>query len=290
MQGCLFPFVTPPTVVSGITTGATSVTLTAPLTNAVAGDTITFDPSNPETTVGTVSKTILTVSGSTYTFSALGASISVATGATAYTVNRGHGFVDYFGQAAGSPFTFYRAYNLGRYRFYVIDSNSAAKVASGSTQMNWLAADIAANPKRPILAAYHHPRWTNGSTMSSDSNLEFLVQTLWNTGRCQAIFNGHDHNYQRASQIKPNGAGNEAIDDLTTGFTQLIVGTGGYNNFGVSSGGIQDFIAGASGAPVYGALRCQFGAQGWAYQFVQLDVNGITGTVIDEGYFPLFGV
>lgn len=283
MQGCLHPTETNRTVTTTVTDGATSVTLDLALTEAAVGDSITFAPSNPVTSVGSITKTITSIAGTTYGFSSLTGTIT--SGQAAYTQNEGQGYANYFGARAPQPvpYYFWSARNIGRYRMYFLDSNSSARIASGSTQMEWLIADIAAHPGVPLLAAWHHPRWTDSTnvTVNDDNAYEYVWSILQGTGRCQAIFNGHDHNYQRWDRCIPQGSGVDPLTAQSTGTTQFVVGTGGYNNFDCPTAVRASYVNDAYD----GALFVRLGPTSWAHAYVNT-----AGTVLDTGTHALIGV
>jgi hypothetical protein len=65
------------------------------------------------------------------------------------------GYFGYFGSAAGDPTQGYYSYNLGDWHIVVLNSNSDCTTIScsaSSAQVQWLVADLAANPKTCTLA------------------------------------------------------------------------------------------------------------------------------------------
>lgn len=287
--GCIGGWRTDPvTVVSGGVAGSTEVTLTGVPTGLAVGNFITFNPSDPVLTTGT-SKTVAGISGNVVTLSSA-LSADLPAGATAWTVNDGRGYYAYAGLRAGVPYRGYHAKNIGRWRWYFLNSTSASVAAAGSAQLQWLAKDLAEHPGRPVIASWHHPRWTDGSSgsVSDDSNYDAMVQLLQGTGRCQAIILAHDHNYQRWDKIKSQGAAQDPLFAQADGFMYFVVGCGGQNQkYSLRSSNVRRSFGQYSD---YGALFVRLGATRWSYQFRQrVDANGV-GEVIDEGVVPLFGV
>lgn len=179
LAGCLDGWRTDPvTVVSGGTAGSTQVVLTGIPTGLAVGNYITFNPSDPVLMTGT-SKTVSAINGTTITMSTpLAADIPAQS--TAWTVNDGRGFYSYAGMRAGPPMRGYHAQDIGRWRWYFLNSTSGSVAAAGSAQLKWLASDLEAHPNRPIIASWHHPRWTDGSSgsVADDNNYDPLVQLL----------------------------------------------------------------------------------------------------------------
>ncbi len=289
LAGCLDGWRTDPvTVVSGGTSGSTEVTLSDIPTGLTVGKYITFNPVDPVLTTGT-SKTVAGIDGNVVTLnSAL--SSDLPTESTAWAVNDGRGFYTYAGLRAGVPYRGYHAKNIGRWRWYFLNSTSASVAAAGSAQLQWLARDLAAHPNKPIIASWHHPRWTDGSSgsVSDDDNYDAMVQLLQDTGRCQAIILAHDHNYQRWDKIKSQGESLDPLYNQPDGFMYFIVGCGGQNQkYSLRSTNTRRSFGQYSD---YGALFVRLGATQWSYQFRQrIDANGV-GEVIEEGIVPVFGV
>lgn len=285
--GCLDAYEPAPTVVSGGVSGSSSVVLTSIPPRLNVGDFISFSPSNPALLTGT-NKTVQDISGNTVTLTTPLAS-DLAANAPAYVVNDGRDYYTYAEGRAGTPFVGYHAKNIGRWRWYFLDSTSASKAAAGSAQLLWLAADIAANPGKPIMASWHHPRWTDGSSgsVSDDNNYDPFVQTLQNSGRCQGIILAHDHNYQRWDKIKSQGTSLDPLTSQPTGFMYFIVGSGGQNQkYSLRTSNIRRSYGQYSD---YGALFVRLGATKWSYQFRQRTSANDAGTVLDEGSVPIFG-
>lgn len=289
LAGCLNGWRDDPvTVVSGGTAGSTEVTLTGIPTGLNVGNYITFNPSDPVLTTGT-SKIVAGINGNVVTLNSALAS-DLATNATAWTVNDGRGYYTYAGLRAGVPYRGYHAKTIGRWRWYFLNSTSASVAAAGSAQLQWLARDLAAHPNMPIIASWHHPRWTDGSSgsVSDDNNYDAMVQLLQDTGRCQAIVVAHDHNYQRWDKIKSQGTSLDPLYDQADGFMYFIVGCGGQNQkYSLRSTNIRRSYGQYTN---YGALFLRLGATQWSYQFRQtVDANS-AGDVIEEGVVPIFGV
>jgi len=130
------------------------------------------------------------------------------------------GYFGYFGSRGGREGKGYYAYNLGTWRIYVMNSN-CSRIGCGSTssQVRWLKADLAANPRRCILAYWHHPLFSSGYHGNTAA-----VRPFWDAlyaARADVIINGHDHDYERFSRQTPGGSRS------THGIMEFVAGTGG---------------------------------------------------------------
>ena len=91
----------------------------------------------------------------------------------------------------------------------------------GSPQMEWLRADLAANPAECTAAYFHIPRFSSGKKHGDDLNYVALWQVLYEHG-VEFVMGGNDHHYERFAPQTPYGD-----LDLTDGIRQFVVGTGG---------------------------------------------------------------
>lgn len=131
------------------------------------------------------------------------------------------GYFAYFGTRGGPAGKGYYAYNLGTWRIYVLNSNCSAVGGCDATssQVKWLKADLAANPRRCILAYWHHPLFSSGFHGNTAA-----VRPFWDAlyaARADVIINGHDHDYERFTRQAPNGS------RTLHGIIEFVVGTGG---------------------------------------------------------------
>ena len=65
----------------------------------------------------------------------------------------------------------YYSYDLGTWHVVVLNSNCSAIGGCGSTspQATWLRADLAANGAKDVLAYWHHPRFSSGTSHGSST-------------------------------------------------------------------------------------------------------------------------
>ncbi len=127
------------------------------------------------------------------------------------------GYFGYFGERAGPPNLGYYAFNYGGWRIYSLNSN--VQRDAGSTQEQWLRADLAATGRTCAIGFWHHARFSS-SRHGNDTSMIPLYQALYEGGADLAVV-GHDHVYERfAPQTHDGVADVQAI-------RQFVVGTGG---------------------------------------------------------------
>ncbi len=147
-----------------------------------------------------------------------------------YLTSGAAGYFGYFGAAAGHPTKGYYSFNLGDWHIIALNSN-CSKIGgcdADSAQVQWLQADLAANPKLCTLAYWHHPRFSSGSH-GSHTWLEPIWQVLYAAG-VDVVLNGHDHHYERFDLQNPYG-----VKDPSAGIREFVVGTGGKSLYSVDS-------------------------------------------------------
>ncbi len=130
-----------------------------------------------------------------------------------YHTSGAAGYFQYF----NNPPAYY-AYNLGSWRIYAL--NSEIDISATSSEATWLQNDLAANPRLCVLAYWHEPRWSSGSVHGSSSNVQTFWQILYNAN-AEVVINGHDHEYERFTEMNASGAG------VSQGLREFVVGTGG---------------------------------------------------------------
>jgi hypothetical protein len=192
-----------------------------------------------------------------------------AAGETDYRTPGASGYFEYFGEAAGDSAMGYYAYDAGAWRVYVLNSNcrSIGLCGVGSPQEQWLRADLAANPRQCVVAMWHHPFFSSGSSAGS-SSMRAVWRVLQDAG-AELVLSGHDQVYER---FAPQAADRSPSEQ---GIVQFVVGTGG--------GDSDDFIyeapnsvARASG--VAGVLRLELAAESYAFEFLGVSGPEFTDT------------
>jgi acid phosphatase type 7 len=168
-----------------------------------------------------------------------------------YGTSGAAGYFNYF----GNPPKYY-AYNVGDWRVYAL--NSEIDTSSTSEQLQWLKQDLAANPRKCVLAYWHQPRWSSGSEHGNNSNVQSLWQVLY-YARAELVINGHEHNYEK---LAPMNARGQAVSE---GLREIVVGTGGASHSGFGS------ILSASRArndDTYGVLKLILKSDGYSWKFI----------------------
>jgi hypothetical protein len=157
----------------------------------------------------------------------------------------------------------YYAYDLGAWRIYAL--NSEISVSSSSPQVVWLKNDLAANPRACVLAYWHRPRWSSGTTHGSATSMQALWDVLY-AANADLVVNGHEHNYERFALQNPSGQ-----LDTARGLREFVVGTGGktlYSGFSpLPNSQVRNDTS-------YGVLKLTLHANSYDWQF--LPVSGAT--------------
>jgi 3',5'-cyclic AMP phosphodiesterase CpdA len=128
-----------------------------------------------------------------------------------YRTSGAPGYFNYFRVSS------YYVYNLGDWRIYALNSNIDA--TSSSAQVKWLQNDLAQNPKKCVLAYWHHPRWSSGQR-GNNAKMQSAWSALYNAG-ADLVIAGHEHHYERFKQMNASGS------TVSSGLRQIVVGTGG---------------------------------------------------------------
>jgi hypothetical protein len=118
------------------------------------------------------------------------------------------GYGTYFGKPANYSF------ELGAWHLIALDSTGVSAATA------FLEADLAQHFNRCILAYWHHPRFSSGSTHGNNAGMAPLWDRLYAAG-ADVVLGGHDHTYERFGPQTP------AAQASSTGIRQFVVGTGG---------------------------------------------------------------
>jgi len=136
------------------------------------------------------------------------------------------GYASYYGTyptgPAGPAGKFYYSFDVGQWHLVALNSNCAeiGGCGAGSTQEQWLRADLAAHPNACVLAYWHHPRFSSGMH-GDDATVGPLFQALYDAG-AEIVLTSHDHDYERFAPQRP-----DATRDDAGGLVEIVVGTGG---------------------------------------------------------------
>jgi hypothetical protein len=176
-----------------------------------------------------------------------------------YQTANATGYFQYFNNIPA-----YYAFNLGSWRIYAL--NSEIDVSATSAQAAWLQNDLAANPSQCVLAYWHKPRWSSGSTHGSNAAMQTLWQILYNAD-AELVLNGHEHNYERFGEMNTSGAA------ASPGLREIVVGTGGINhyNFGTILPASQ-----VRNPSTFGVLKLILHTSSYDWQFIPVAGSGFT--------------
>jgi len=138
--------------------------------------------------------------------------------------SNGAPYYAYFGTHAGPAGKGYYSYDLPN-NWHVIVLNAICPdvpggCSSGSPQETWLKDDLAAHPGMHIIAIWHVPSFSSGSTHGNSSSYRSWWNDLYSAG-ADVILNGHDHDYERFARQDPAGRA------AASGIREFVVGTGG---------------------------------------------------------------
>jgi hypothetical protein len=168
-----------------------------------------------------------------------------------YNTGGAAGYFQYFNNVPA-----YYAYNLGSWRIYSL--NSEISVSATSPQVTWLKADLAANPKLCVMAYWHKPRFSSGSTHGSNSSMQTLWSVLDAAG-ADLVINGHEHNYERFAEMNASGAA------VSPGLREIVVGTGGESHYAFGSALAASQVRNGT---TYGVIKLTLSSTGYTWQFV----------------------
>jgi acid phosphatase type 7 len=183
-----------------------------------------------------------------------------AVGNHEYDTPGAKGYFDYFGVPP------YYSYDLCGWHLYSL--NREISGSDRDAELAWLRADLAAHAGRPMLAVWHEPRWSSGTTHGSDSG----AADLWGAvvaGGVRVVLSGHEHLYERFAELDADGHPHPG------GTREFVVGEGGAGlyPFGGPQEGSERRVQGQ-----HGVIALTLRPDGYDWRLVQ-----VGGTVADEG-------
>jgi len=178
-----------------------------------------------------------------------------------YSTSGASGYFQYFNNIPA-----YYAYNLGAWRIYAL--NSEVDVSASGAQATWLQSDLSANPKLCVLAYWHKPRWSSGSTHGNTSNMQAIWQILYNAD-AELVINGHEHNYERFAEMNASGSA------VSSGLREIVSGTGGMSHYGFGTTLSTSQVRNSS---VFGVLKLTLNSSSYSWQFVPVAGSTFTDT------------
>ncbi len=114
-------------------------------------------------------------------------------------------------------------YSYDRGNWHIVSLDSEVDFAAGSTQLQWLQQDLAANPGKCVAALFHKPYYNSGLSHGRSLAMKSFWDVLY-AAKADVILNGHEHLYERFAKQNANSV---AVSD---GIRQFTVGTGGSTN------------------------------------------------------------
>ena len=170
------------------------------------------------------------------------------------------GYFDYFGAAAGDRTKGYYSYDIGSWHIIALNSECShvGGCGVGSTQEQWLKADLAAHPAICTLAYWHEPRWSSG-VQGNLAAYDPFWKDLYNAG-AEIVLVAHMHFYERFAPQDPAGSLDTAL-----GIREFTVGTGGKSLVGLSTIQPNSEVRNTS---TYGVLELTLHANSYDWQFV----------------------
>jgi uncharacterized protein YjdB len=186
-----------------------------------------------------------------------------------YHTSGATGYFGYYGALAGASGTGYYSYDIGEW--HVISLNSNISMSAGSTQEQWLRADLAASTRQCTVAYWHHPRFSSGTQHGSATSTQPFWQALYDAG-AEIVISGHEHNYERFAPQTPSGT-----SDPTTGIREFVAGTGGVGHYDDQGPPLPN--SELFNGTTWGVLKLSLGSSTYSWEFIP--VAG--GTFTDSG-------
>jgi chitodextrinase len=194
------------------------------------------------------------------------------------TPNAG-GYWDYWGSLAHPESNGYYATSVGNgWRIYSLNcgndtASGAPSCASGSAQISWLQADLAAHSGMRFGAYVHYPRYTGSTEHPDNQDVKPAWDALLAAG-ADWMMEGHVHNYERFPKM--DNAGNLS----STGMRSFVVGTGGayMKGYGQAAGYDHSELRLDTH---FGVMKMVLGANSYTWQFIgsgQCSTVNPTGT------------
>jgi 3',5'-cyclic AMP phosphodiesterase CpdA len=139
--------------------------------------------------------------------------------------------------------------------------------------LGWLRQDLAANPTKCTLVAWHHPLFSSGAVTGSMTKMKPAYRVLYDN-HADVVLSSHDHIYERFAPQDPEG-----VADPKRGIREFVVGTGG--------GGLHALGTAKPNSEVrnndsYGVLKMTLKADGYDWEFVPVTGNTFTDSGSDS--------
>jgi hypothetical protein len=203
----------------------------------------------------------------------------------------------YFGALAHSgatPPSFYSFDTPAGWHIIGLDSGTqwVGSISNPSTTYTAVSNDLAANTGKPLIAFWHHPRWSDGTNTADPGGTGDTTELadIWNllySYHADLVFNGHCHSYQRFPKFGTTGTADAA------GICEIVVGTGGSGLHTLTGAGravVNSYQSAAYdqvNSQWFGFLKLWLYPYPWSYswQFVSQNAAGSQnpGAILDSG-------
>jgi hypothetical protein len=170
----------------------------------------------------------------------------------------------YFGDNAGIGGQGWYRYQSGTWRVYALNSECAKGTTCYIAQLNWLMADLAAEPHRCVMAIWHRPVFSTGAHGGS-ARMDEVFKLLYDAG-AEIVINGHDHGYQRFAPADSTGT-----PDAATGIREFVAGMGGAPLYAFKT---ESTLIEARDNTTHGVLRLELTPGGYSWEFVPVPAPG----------------
>jgi 3',5'-cyclic AMP phosphodiesterase CpdA len=123
----------------------------------------------------------------------------------------------------------YSVDDISGFNFVVLDTGS--NLAAGSTQLQWLQSELSSSVSSTdyTVVMFHYPLFTTGKHGPDEKGIAGDLVPLFEQYGVDAVFNGHDHNYERFTvngiRYIVTGGGGAPLrsQDGTSEFSELFV-------------------------------------------------------------------
>jgi len=158
------------------------------------------------------------------------------------------------GEAGGLPSgrEAYYSFDHGNVHFICLASPQVS-LNPGTTQTQWLQADLAANTQRWTIAYLHHPPYSDGSHDSDVDAKMIEVRTgaipILDAGGVDLVLTGHSHGYERSMLIDGHYGMSDTFSSqhVVDGGDGFPGGNGAYHKLRGANHGMVHIVAGSSG-------------------------------------------
>lgn len=206
-----------------------------------------------------------------------------------------NGYDGYWGQQGhptATPPHFYSFDLPSGWHVIALDSDSQwlGSVSNPSATYTAVASDLAAHPGQPLIAFWHHPRFSDGTDTADPggTNDNTVMTDIWDLlydHHCDLVFSGHCHSYQRFAKLGKTGTADSA------GIAEFIVGTGGSGLFTLEAtqrsvvNSYQSAAYDQANSQWFGFLKLWLTPHTYSWQFVSQNATGsqAPGQVLDSG-------